>query len=101
MRIFGGRDVSRILLALSAIGIVAGAVAYAAGSHDVAHAAWAVTTVIGLVPLTYSVIVDLLRREMGVDVIALLAMAGALALHQYLAGAVIALMLASGQALEA
>jgi heavy metal translocating P-type ATPase len=37
---------------------------------------------------------------LGVDVIALLAMAGALALHEYLAGAVIALMLSGGRSLE-
>ena len=43
----------------------------------------------------------LLRREPGVDLIALIAMVAALALGEYLAGAVIALMLASGQALEA
>jgi heavy metal translocating P-type ATPase len=37
----------------------------------------------------------------GVDVIALLAMAGALTLKEYLAGAMIALMLSGGEALEA
>ena len=37
----------------------------------------------------------------GVDAIALVAMAGALALGEYLAGAVVALMLAGGNALEA
>ena len=40
-------------------------------------------------------------RSPGVDLIALLAMVGALALGEYVAGAVIALMLASGEALEA
>ncbi len=42
----------------------------------------------------------LLQRQPGVDVIALLAMGGSLALEEYLAGAVIALMLATGEALE-
>ena len=41
-----------------------------------------------------------MRREAGVDVIALLAIVGSLALGEYLAGAVIALMLTTGQALE-
>ena len=58
------------------------------------------TTAIGLVPLTWETVVGLLQRKAGVDLIALLAMAGSLALDEYLAGAVIALMLASGQALE-
>ncbi|HUZ83197.1 MAG TPA: heavy metal translocating P-type ATPase, partial [Gaiellales bacterium] len=53
-----------------------------------------------LVPLTWSVARSLIHRDIGVDVIALLAMAGALALSQFLAGAVIALMLAGGNALE-
>ena len=42
----------------------------------------------------------LLRRDVGVDAIALVSMAGALALGEYLAGAVVALMLAGGNALE-
>ncbi|MGZ4108735.1 MAG: heavy metal translocating P-type ATPase, partial [Actinomycetota bacterium] len=49
----------------------------------------------------WSVLSDLLKRETGVDLIALLAMVFALAFGQYLAGAVIALMLSSGRALEA
>ena len=47
------------------------------------------------------VIGGLIRREPGVDLIALIAMVSALLLGEYLAGAVIALMLASGEALEA
>ena len=43
---------------------------------------------------------SLLRRDVGVDAIALVSMAGALALGEYLAGAVVALMLAGGNALE-
>ena len=42
-----------------------------------------------------------MRRDVGVDTIALVSMAGALALGEYLAGAVVALMLAGGNALEA
>ena len=61
-----------------------------------------------LIALTAAVIVvtaygsarELLRGEIGVDIIALLAMIGALLLGQYLAGAIIAVMLASGMALE-
>jgi heavy metal translocating P-type ATPase len=84
----------------AATGIVAGGVLYAfAGSHA-ADVAWAATVAIMLVPLTWSVLRSLLHGDLGVDVIALLAMAGALALGEYLAGAVIALMLAGGNALE-
>jgi heavy metal translocating P-type ATPase len=66
-----------------------------------ADAVWATTIALMLVPLTWSVGRSLMRGDVGVDVIALLAMAGALALGEYLAGAVIALMLAGGNALEA
>jgi heavy metal translocating P-type ATPase len=81
-------------------GIVAGGVLYAVLGSDPADVAWAVTVAIMLVPLSWSVLRSLLHGDLGVDVIALLAMAGALALGEYLAGAVIALMLAGGNALE-
>ena len=67
---------------------------------QLADLSWAVAVLIALVPLGVSVFRDLLRRETGVDLIALLAMAGSLVLGQYLAGAVIGLMLSGGQALE-
>lgn len=56
----------------------------------------------GLVLLTTAASVGrrLLHRELGVDVIAILAMAGALLLGQYLGGAIIAVMLTGGGALE-
>ena len=82
------------------IGISVGGILWLSGSHDAAHVAWAVTTWIGLVPLAWKTVAGLIRREAGVDLIALLAMGGSLALDEYLAGAVIALMLASGRALE-
>ncbi len=94
------RDLTLVWLAISVVGIVAGAILYWTGSHDAARVAWAATTAIGLIPLTWETLVGLWRHETGVDLIALLAMAGSLALAQYLAGAIIALMLASGQALE-
>jgi heavy metal translocating P-type ATPase len=46
-------------------------------------------------------VLQLLRREVGVDLIAILAILGALALGEYLAGAIIVLMLSGGEALEA
>ncbi|HEU4976157.1 MAG TPA: heavy metal translocating P-type ATPase [Baekduia sp.] len=85
--------------ALSAI--VAGLVLSAAGAHRAADLVWAGTVVALLVPLLWSVARTLAGGRVGVDVIALVAMAGALALGEYLAGAVVALMLAGGNALEA
>jgi cation transport ATPase len=91
---------SHLLLGASVVGIIAGGVLYLTGAHDAADIAWAATTVVGIVPLAWSTVVDLIHRETGVDLIALLAMVFALAFGEYLAGAVIALMLSSGQALE-
>jgi heavy metal translocating P-type ATPase len=88
------------LLALATAGIVLGSVARLAGLPGAAAAVWGVTTAAILAPLTLSVARSLRRGALGVDLIALLAMAGALLLQQYLAGAVIALMLAGGGALE-
>jgi heavy metal translocating P-type ATPase len=84
----------------ASVGIVSGGLLYAFVGANAADVAWAATVAIMLVPLSWSVLRSLLHGDLGVDIIALLAMAGALALGEYLAGAVIALMLAGGNALE-
>jgi heavy metal translocating P-type ATPase len=90
-----------ILLVLSVFGIVAGAVLrWIAEEPDAANVVWAITTAIGLLPIAWEVARGIARREAGVDLIAVLAMVGALALEEYLAGAVIAVMLATGRSLE-
>ena len=95
------RDRSSLLVATAALaGVGGGILAWAIGVHSVADALWAATTALLLVPLTISVVRSLHRRDVGVDAIALVSMAGALALGEYLAGAVVALMLAGGNALE-
>ena len=92
----------RRLLALAALaGVLVGGVLRLLGEVGAAEAVWAASTALLLVPLTWSVARTLWRRDVGVDVIALVAMAGALALGEELAGAVVALMLAGGNALEA
>ena len=98
-RVVRQRSASFVALAALA-GVVGGIAAWAAGARSVADAFWAATTALLLVPLTVSVVRSLLRRDVGVDAIALVSMAGALALGEYLAGAVVALMLAGGNALE-
>ncbi len=92
--------VNRTLLALVLGGICAGLILSLAGNLAAAGWVWSATTVAALLPLTFSVVRDLFAGRAGVDVIALLAMGGALALREYLAGAVVALMLSGGQALE-
>ena len=89
-----------VLLAASVVGVATGGVLWFADARDAADIAWTITTVLGLVPLLFETVRSLRRGKAGVDLIALLALAGALALGEYLAGAVIAVMLTSGRALE-
>jgi len=91
---------TRAIVAVVVTGIAAGGVAWLAGRHGLAGALWAATTAVALLPLVAQVVMSLLRGEIGVDVIALLAMGGALALGEFLAGAVVALMLSGGSLLE-
>ena len=71
-----------------------------AGQPGPGDRAWLAVSVIGLAFAAWAVADSLRRRRAGVDVIALLALAGALAVGELLAGAVITVMLASGRALE-
>lgn len=91
----------RRLLALAALaGVLVGGVLRLLEDPDAAEAVWAASTALMLVPLIWSVARTLWRRDVGVDAIALVAMASALATGEYLAGAVVAVMLAGGNALE-
>jgi heavy metal translocating P-type ATPase len=92
---------TRLLPLLTLALIVAGGALHAAGAPTAGDAVWAATVATMLVPLTVSIVRTLASGRVGVDAIALVAMAGALAVGQYLAGAVIALMLSGGNALEA
>lgn len=91
---------ARLLPAVSLAGLIAGFAATGLGFAEIAAIIWAVTAVVVGVPLAFSVAIALARGKIGVDIIALLAISVSLVLGQYLAGAVIALMLAGGQALE-
>src|SRR6185312_9713944 len=96
-----GRPERPQLTALAALaGALVGGIAWGFGNPGLARTCWAATTLALLVPLTWAVARSLARRDFGVDVIALLSMAGAVAVGQYLAGAVVAVMLAGGNALE-
>ncbi|WP_240808886.1 heavy metal translocating P-type ATPase [Microbispora catharanthi] len=58
-------------------------------------------TAVAVVPAVVWVVAALRKGRAGVDVIAALALAGTLAVGEYLAGALIAVMLATGRALDA
>ncbi len=91
---------ARFLAAGQVAAIACGIALALAGYANAANAVWALSAAAALIPLTWSVVRALLRRRVGVDLIALLAIGVALALGEYLTGAIIALMLAGGMALE-
>jgi cation transport ATPase len=91
---------SRLLAAFALVALVAGGILSLAGRGAQADLAWAIGTAVVLANVVPAVIGAVARRRIGVDAIALLAMGGALLLDEYLAGAVIALILAGGNALE-
>ena len=97
-----GADARPRLLALVCLALIAlGGALSLLGAGAAGDAVWAATVVLMLAPLTWSILRTLAQGRVGVDAIALVAMAGALAIGEYLAGAVIALMLSGGNALEA
>jgi cation transport ATPase len=81
-------------------GLVAGGGLYLAGWHPEAELAWLAVTAIGLLYALVALAGSLRRRRAGVDIIAVLALAGAIAVDELVAGAVITVMLASARALE-
>jgi len=89
-----------LFVALTFAGVAGGAVCWLLGWRDAADILWFATAAAAFVPALVEVLRALARRSPGVDIIALLAIGGALALQEFLAGAVIGLMLATGQALE-
>lgn len=60
-----------------------------------------IITLIGGVSLLWKTVQHIMHREFSVDFIAILAISGSLLLQEYLAGAIIVLMLSGGEALEA
>jgi heavy metal translocating P-type ATPase len=91
---------TRLVLLATIIGLVAAGVLHLADIDGGATAALVVVALLPIVPLLREMIAKLRRRQAGVDVIALIAVAAALALGEYLTAAIIGLMLATGQFLE-
>jgi heavy metal translocating P-type ATPase len=90
-----------LLLIATAGGLVAGVAAWLAGAHGIADGAWLAAAACGLGYALWSAADGVRRGRVGVDVIAVLALAGAVAVRELLASAVISLMLTSGRTLEA
>ena len=82
-------------------GLAAGGIAWLLGWRGVADGCWIAATVLAVAPALIWVLVALRQGRVGVDVIAVLSLVGTLLVGEYLAGALIAVMLAGGRALEA
>lgn len=96
------RLIRRYPLPIGVIGLLlVSLIAWVTGSHIAAQWSLIVVILLGGIPLLWETVRQLAHREIGVDVIAILAIAGSLILGQYLAGAIIVLMLSGGEALEA
>lgn len=74
--------------------------AHLAGQVSVIYPLLVIPIVIGLIPLAREMVVSIMRRHFGVDVIALLAISSAALAGEYIAALVVLLMLSGGEALE-
>jgi heavy metal translocating P-type ATPase len=90
-----------LVAGIVAASLVVGIGLWLAGATAAANAVWGAGLLLVGLPLLVSVARRIRRGQPGADVIALLAIAGALALGQFFAGAVIALMLSGGELLDA
>ncbi len=90
-----------LLLLLFAGGLLGlGGVLHLARAGGAGDATWMAAGSIGLAHATWNMVDSLRRGRVGVDAIVLLALLGALVVGEFLAAAVVSLMVASGQALE-
>jgi len=89
------------LFTVSAMLLAFGGAAWLGSAPELARVLWIAGTVLGIAVSVLSTVAAIRRRTASVDVIALLALVGALAVGESFAGAMITVMLASGQLLEA
>jgi len=95
------RGVRRLQVWTCVVGLAVGLASMWAGVEAVwVDVPFAVVVLVVGVPLAVDVIQALLRREAGVDLLAIVTMATAAVLGEWLVGAIIALMLSGGEALE-
>lgn len=99
---FVGRVVrSYPLPALALVLLLASLILWLVGQGNLAQWPLLAVIVIGGVPLVWETFNQIRHGELSVDLIAILAISGSLLLGEYLAGALVVLMLSGGEALEA
>jgi heavy metal translocating P-type ATPase len=85
---------------IAVVGLLAGGVCHLSGAPGAGDVLWQATIVVTVVPVTWAVVRGMAQGDFGVDIIALLAMVAALLAGELLAGAIVAVMLTGGDALE-
>jgi heavy metal translocating P-type ATPase len=88
-----------VVLTVGALGL--GGIAWITKRHELADWCWVAATLAAVVPAVWWILTALRSGRVGVDVLAVFSLVGTLLVGEYLAGALIAVMLAGGRALEA
>jgi heavy metal translocating P-type ATPase len=88
------------MLILTTAGLALGGLSWMIGWTVPSNVFFAAVALLPVIPLIGDMVERLRKRQPGVDVIALLAVAAALALGEYLTAAIIGLMLATGRFLD-
>lgn len=88
------------LVAVPLVALASGLIVWATGDPATAHWIFIAGVVPVLATLLITIVRSLLRGDFGLDIVAALSMSGALIVGEALAGVVVALMFAGGQALE-
>ncbi|MFM1986030.1 MAG: hypothetical protein RIS18_247 [Actinomycetota bacterium] len=94
------KQINQLLFVLSLISLSAGFLVVFIGFTELQSIIWAVGGLVGLIPATKWIIDELKNKQMGSDILALLALLGTLLTNEMMAAAIISLMLATGRVLE-
>lgn len=89
-----------VALIATVAGLLAGSAAHLAGSPEASEMAWRATGTVGGAYCLRDTVEALRHRRIGVNAIALLAIGGAMAVDEFFASGVIAMMMATGRTLE-
>jgi P-type E1-E2 ATPase len=89
-----------LLVCVALLGLIVGGSLWWRGASTEASLAWTLATAPVLAALIFQIVGSLRKGDVGLDIVAALAMASAFAFGESLAGNVVALMYAGGQMLE-
>ncbi len=94
------KQINQLLFVLSLLSLSAGFLVVFIGFTELQSIIWAAGGLVGLIPATKWIIDELKNKQMGSDILALLALLGTLLTNEMMAAAIISLILATGRVLE-